>query len=144
MATSPRFVTVTNKSQKIITLYPDLPGTKKQEQRVEIKLAPNERSRPLPHDLLTETEGWQSLVSEGRILVEDIPPWRSTLVNIKNLTSQPLSFEVKLPRSEKPKSSGKSSATPRKKYKYDHRSSLHGYTLIPSSSLMSRSWLDNT
>ncbi|HEX3129512.1 MAG TPA: hypothetical protein VH394_19400 [Thermoanaerobaculia bacterium] len=116
MATNPRFVTVTNKSRTTITLYPDLPGTKKEEQRVEIKLAPNERSRPLPYDLLIETEGWQNLVSEGCILVEDIPPWRSTLVNIKNLTSQPLRFEVRLPRAGKPKASGKSGAALRKKY----------------------------
>ena len=120
MTTSPRFVTVTNNSDKIITLYPDLPTrtrTKKDDQPIEIKIAPREKSRPLPYDLLSGTKDWQTLVSGGRILVEDVPPWRPTLVNIKNLSSQPVSFEVKLPRPKKREPSKASSATLRKRYK---------------------------
>src|SRR5687767_10454468 len=115
MTTSPRFVTVTNKSDKIITLYPDLPRSKKDDQPVEIKLTPRERSRPLPYDLLSATKGWQALISGGRILLEDVPPWRPTLVNIKNLSGQMVTFEVKLPRPKKKGTAAKSSAGLRKR-----------------------------
>jgi hypothetical protein len=109
MTTSPRFVTVTNNSDKIITLYPDLPRTKNDDQPIEIKIAPREKSRPLPYDLLSGTKDWQALISGGRILVEDVPPWRPTLVNIKNLSSQLVSFEVKLPHPKKREPSNTSS-----------------------------------
>jgi hypothetical protein len=116
MPKSLRFVTVTNISEKAVTLYPDLP---KRHESVRIKLGPRGTSRPLPYDLLIGTQGWEDLISEASISLEDVPPWRPVMVTVTNLSGQTVNFEVKLPRSKKRKTSkeGKPSAGLRKRYR---------------------------
>ena len=90
-----RLVKVTNTSDEPIELCPSFIGKKgtKSFKHGKIVVQPNQSSHPLPYSALLGSEGWASLISKGRISIEDVD-WRSTVGTIENLSKEQLSFEV--------------------------------------------------
>lgn len=102
-----RFVTVTNKSKETIKLHPNWPTTSKGKpitRSPEVILPPKKTTRPLPYNFLIGSKDWESLVSEGKISLEELnvnPPF----VTVKNQSSKEVIFELRLPEKPEKKSS---------------------------------------
>lgn len=93
-----RYVSVRNVSNKPVTLHPRFPQPKKKlKSPTPITLAPDQTSRPMLYDSLVGTKNWNSFVTGKQIAVKDVP-WVATFAKIENTFSEPVSFDLELPK----------------------------------------------